>query len=41
LKAKPKVVSLLCAAGLDAVQSRLDFTERMLAQKDRGTLPDG
>jgi len=29
------------AAELDDVQSRLDFTERMLAQRDRGSLPDG
>ena len=29
------------AAELDEVQSRLDFAERMLAQKDRGALPDG
>ena len=29
------------AAELDEVQSRLDFAERMLAQRDRGALPDG
>jgi hypothetical protein len=29
------------AAELDEVQNRLDFTERLLAQRDRGALPDG